>query len=106
MLKLSEAGQYLHNTESVNCYHCSVRPRASFSSPLVTSPTSLQSKFYTLLTLPFPDQPRLARRDLTTFASKAGAFSSSSSSSASSNHLNPSKPVLARRSVMASRGLF
>ena len=50
---------------------------------------SFQSKFYTLLALPFPDQPRLARRELNRgggvvgsspfkAGSRAGAFSISS----------------------------
>jgi len=45
-----------------------------------TSPStpSFQSRFYTLLALPFPDQPRLARRDLAPmggYRGQAGAFS-------------------------------
>ena len=40
-----------------------------------TSP-SFQSRFYTLLALPFPDQPRLARRELGGgLRGRAGAFS-------------------------------
>ena len=50
---------------------------SSSSSPLAPGP-SLQSRFYTLLALPFPDEPRLARRDLTStqgLRGRAGAFS-------------------------------
>ena len=52
-----------------------------------TSP-SFQSRFYTLLALPFPDQPRLARRELGGgLRGRAGAFSfPPSSSSPALNH--------------------
>ena len=52
-----------------------------------TSP-SFQSRFYTLLALPFPDQPRLARRELGGgLRGRAGAFSfTPSSSSPALNH--------------------
>ena len=50
----------------------------NFSKRSARPSPSFQSKFYTLLALPFPDQPRLARRDLNAgaqFRGRAGAFS-------------------------------
>ena len=76
---------------------CSSRsPRPS--SPLLTSPPSLlPSKFYTLLTLPWPDRPRLARQDLTSGQRMTGSGAGvrpGAFSSASSQRLrwNPHKP--------------
>ena len=54
-------------------------PCLTFSGKTTSPETpSFQSRFYTLLALPFPDQPRLARRDLAPmggYRGRAGAFS-------------------------------
>lgn len=54
-------------------------PYFTFSGKTTSPETpSFQSRFYTLLALPFPDQPRLARRDLAPmggYRGRAGAFS-------------------------------
>lgn len=56
-----------------------ITPCLTFSGKTTSPETpSFQSRFYTLLALPFPDQPRLARRDLAPmggYRGRAGAFS-------------------------------
>ena len=67
-----------HNNHNSQFNMRNTDKKDNFSKRSARPSPSFQSKFYTLLALPFPDQPRLARRDLNAgaqFRGRAGAFS-------------------------------